>query len=313
MRRAQPLRSLQTGVMVYFIVIFALPLAGDAQACSVRSRADGHQCVAELILSLSIKADDSLTGLASSLALSALKLDPVRISRVTSSVPHLVGLSYLTMQRLMHAPAPEESIEPQALWDFGRVAQLEARLRDIDLLLRALFEELFQSTNPTPANRELTLFFNLDSPGLFLPAQIESMSSFALDERLHLYLSRATVTLRTTIGPGSVTGELEFDPKDWGISKEKIGLELSLGPALLSGATTFEQGVGLINQVYSIKAQVGNVELIGQATFTSTSQEFTIGASIAGLALSGSSLITPGGFTQSLFVEIPITVSPPKK
>ncbi len=315
MQKAQPLRNLQAGVMVYFMVVFALPLAGDAQVCSVKLRADGHQCADELVLSLSIKTDDSLTDLAGSLALFAFKLDPVRISQVTSSATRLVGLSYLTIQRLMHTPEAEESIEPQALWDFGRVAQVEARLRDVDALLRAFLESFFQSQDPTktPTNRELTLLFNLDSPGLFLPAQIESMSSFALDERLHLYLSRATVTLRTTIGPGNVTGELELDPKDLGISKEKIGLELSLGPALLSGATTFEQGGGLISQVYSIRAQVGNVELIGQATFTSTSQEFTIGASIAGLALSGSSLITPRGFTQSLFVEIPIIVSPPKQ
>lgn len=313
MQRAQPLRRLLVSVSACVTLVFWPSLTADAQACSVRSSADG-QCTADLALSLSIRTDDRLTDLGGGLARASLQLDPVRISQVLPPAARLVGLSYLNIQRLLHAPVSEESIEPQILWDFGRVAQLEARLRDVDALLRAFLESFFQSQDPTktPTNRELTLLFNLDSPALFLPAQIESMSSFALDERLHLSLSRATVTLRTTIGPGNVTGELELDPKDLGISKEKIGLELSLGPALLSGATTFEQGVGLISQVYSIRAQVGDVELIGQAMFTSTSQEFTIGASIAGLALSGSSLITPSGFTQSLFIEIPIIISPPK-
>jgi hypothetical protein len=308
MRQAQPLRK--ASAIVYCVLISALWLTGDAQSCSVRVKAD-DQCTDELILSLSLRADDRLKDFSM-----APVAKPVQVSQLAPSAAALVGLSYLTIQRLMHAPPSEESLEPQAIWAFGRVAQLEARLRDIDALLRAFLESFFQSQGPasTSTNRELTLLFNLDSPGLFLPAQIESMSSFALDERLHLYLSRATITLRTVIGPSSVIGELELDPEDFNISREKIGLELSLGPASLSGMTTFEQGIGLISQVYSIKAQVGNVELIGQATFTSTSQEFTIGASIAGLALSGSSLITSSGLTQqSIFIEIPIRIGPSKK
>jgi len=298
--------------LISSVSLAALWLTGAAQGCSVRSFAEGL-CSAELGLSMRVREDHRVTEVGLLIALATLQSEPVRISHIVFAPPPLVGISYLTIQRLMLTPPAEESSEPQAIWDFGRVAQLEARLRDIDTIMRALLEEFFQAHSSSPLNREVTLVLNIDSPGLLLPTQIEGLSSFALDERLHLSLSRATITLRTAIGLSSVMGQIELDPKDFEISKEKIGLELSLGPASLSGVTTFEQGVGLISQVYSIKAQVGNVELIGQAVFTSTSQEFTIGASIAGLALSGSSLITPSGFTQSLFIQIPITVSPPKK
>lgn len=301
-------------VLISIVLIGVLWLVGAAQGCSVQSYANGL-CSAELVLSARLREDYRVAGAEGGLliALTTLPSEPVRVSQLAPAPPPLMGISYLTIQRLMLVPSSGESPEPQILWDFGRVAQLEARLRDIDALMRALLEEFFQARSASPLNRELTLVLSVDSPGLFLPTQIETLSSFALDERLRLTLSRATITLRTAIGLSSVMGQIELDPKDFEISKEKIGLELSLGPASLSGVTTFEQGVGLVSQVYAIKAQVGNVTLIGQAVFTSTSQEFTIGASIAGLALSGSSLITPSGFTQSLFIQIPIIVSPPKK
>lgn len=312
MRRVQSQRRQFIYLLISCGVLSAL--MGAAQDCSVWSLAEGL-CSAELGLSLKVREDHRVPdgGEPILIAPATLQSEPVRISHVTPAPPPLMGISYLTIQRLMLAPPSGEPSEPQAIWDFGRVAQLEARLRDIDRILRALLEEFFQEPSSSPLNREATLILSIDSPGLLLPTQIETLSSFALDERLHLSLSRATITLRTAIGLSSVMGQIELDLKDFEISKEKIGLELSLGAASLSGITTFEQGVGLISQVYSIRAQVGNVELIGQAVFTSTSQEFTIGASIAGLALSGTSLITPSGFTQSLFIEIPISVSPPKK
>ncbi|GBC75924.1 hypothetical protein HRbin07_00116 [bacterium HR07] len=305
---------MRTRAALNFIIMVALGLAGAAQDCSVRSYGDGL-CSDELVLSVRVQEDQRVTGAGDNLliALATLPSEPVRISQFPVAPTPLIGLSYLTIQRFMLAPPSGESPEPQAIWDFGRVAQIEARLRDIDALMRAILEEFFRAHSSSPSNRELTLVLNIDSPGLFLPTQIETLSSFALDERLHLSLSRATITLRTAIGVSSIIGQLELNPKDLEISKEKIGLELSLGSALLSGITTFEHGVGLTSQVYSIRAQVGNVELIGQAVFTSTSQEFTIGASIAGLALSGSSLITPSGFTQSLYIQIPIIISAPKK
>ncbi len=293
------------------ILLVALGFTGAAQNCSVQSYADGL-CSAELFLSARVGEDHRLRD-SLGIALATLPGEPVRVSRLSPAPPPLIGLSYLTIQRLILAPPSGDSPELQVLWDFGRVAQLEARLRNIDELLRALLTEYFQSYGTVPSNRELTLVLSIDSPGLLLPTQIETLSSFALDERLHLVLSRATITLRTALGPGSLLGQIELDPKDLEISKEKIGLELALGPASLLGLTTFEQGVGLTSQVYSLRARVGEVELVGQAVFTSNSQEFTIGVSIAGLALSGSSLITPSGFTQSFFIQIPIIVSSPKK
>ncbi len=291
------MREYSRGAALSLILLVALEIAGGAQRCSVQSYADGL-CSAELVLSMRAGGGGALA-----------TLEPVRVSQVPPRPSPLGGLSYLTIQRLMLAPPSAESLEPQAIWDFGRVAQLEARLRDIDALLRAILQEFLQSRRT--ASSELTLVLTIESPGLLLPTQIETLSTFALDERLHLALSRATITLRTAIGLSSIMGQIELNPKDLEISKEKIGLELSFGSALLSGITTFEQGVGLVSQVYSLKARVGDVELVGQAVFTTTSQEFTIGASIAGLALSGSSLITPSGFTQSLYIQIPI--GPPKR
>lgn len=312
MRRVRPHMRQLVYVLISCVVLGALRFTGAAQGCSVQSLAEGL-CSVELSLSMRVREDHRVPEMDETLlvTLATLQSEPVRISHIVPTPPPLMGISYLTIQRLMLAPPSEESSEPQAIWDFGRVAQLEARLRDIDAFVRAVLQKLAQ--DPAAASREMTLVLSVDSPEEFLPTQIETLSSFALDERLHLSLSRATITLRTAIGLSSVMGQIELDPKDFEISKEQIGLELSLGAASLSGVTTFEQGVGLISQVYSIKAQVGNVELIGQAVFTSTSQEFTIGASIAGLALSGTSLITPSGFTQSVFIQIPIIVSPPKK
>lgn len=292
---------------ISIIVFIAVPwLVGAPQGCSVQSYGDG-QCPVDFILSLHVHDNTKQNEL---IALATLQRPP-RISQVVPTAsPPLVGISYLTIQRLILAPPSGESSEPQVMWDFGRVAQLEARLRNIDALVRALLAKLAQ--DPTQVNQEMTLVVSIDSLGPFLPAEIETLSSFVLDERLHLALSQATITLRTALGLGSLMGQLEFDPKDLEISKEKIGLELSLGQASLLGITTFEQGLGLTSQVYALRARVGDVELVGQAVFTSTSQEFTIGVSIAGLALSGSSLITPSGFTQSIFIQIPI-ISPSKK
>lgn len=274
-------------------------LVGLPQGCSVQSYAES-QCSWDLALSFHVRDSirhDELIALATWEKL-------LRISRVTPVPPPLMGISYLTIQRLMLAPPADKSLERQVMWDFGRVAQLEARLRNIDALVRALLTKLAQ--DPAHVNQEITLVVSIDSLGPFLPAQIETLSSFALDERLHLALSRATITLRTALGLGSLMGQLEFDPKDFEISKEKIGLEVAIGPASLVGITTFEHGLGLTSQAYALRARIGEVELVGQAVFTSTSQEFTIGVSIAGLALSGSSLITPSSFTQSIFIQIPI-------
>ncbi len=291
------------------IVFLAVPwLVGLPQDCSVQSYYAHGQCPGDFILSLHVHDNIEQNEL---IVLAALQKPP-RISQVVPTPPLLVGISYLTIQRLMLAPPSEGSPEQQAMWDFGHVAQLEARLRNIDAFVRALLTKLAQ--DPAQVNQEMTLVVSVDSLGPFLPAQIETLSSFALDERLHLALSRATITLRTALGPGSLLmGQLELNPKDLEISKEKVGLELAVGPASLLGITTFEQGLGLTSQAYSLRARVGEIELVGQAVFTSTSQEFTIGVSIAGLALSGSSLITPSGFTQSIFIQIPITASPPKK
>ncbi len=278
-------------VRLLIMLCMAVPwLGGAAQDCSVQSYVDG-QCPVDLVLSLHVH--DSIDW-----------QKPMRISGVIR--PPLIGISYLTIQRLMLAPPSEGSPETQVNVGFGRVAQLEARLRNIDALVRALLAKLAQ--DPNQVNQEMTLVVSIDSLGPFLPTEIETLSSFVLDERLHLALSRATITLRTALGLGSLIGQLEFDPKGLVVSKEKIGLELAIGPASLLGITTFEQGLGLTSQVYALRARVGDVELVGQAVFTSTSQEFTIGVSIAGLALSGSSLITPSSFTQSIFIQIPIVV-----
>lgn len=232
---------------------------------------------------------------------SVARLEPPRLQ-----VPDLLDLHLAHLVRSDHTDKME--IPSLMMWGFGTVGELEARLQDLDALVRALLEDFFKSQDATRSLRELTVIFNLDGPTLLLlPTKLEGRSHFSLDERWRLSLSRATVTLRTELGPGHLMGEIELDPKTLQISKEKIALEVALGAAALSGATTFERGLGLTHQIYTIRAQVGGVQLTGQATFSSAFQEFKIGASIAGLALTGSSLITSSGITtQSLFIEIPI-------
>ncbi len=273
--------------------IVSLSFASVAQGCSISESAAGL-CADGLLFQWSIGTEERAP------VLTVARLEPPRIS-----VPDLPDLH---LAQLLRSDRTDEEVEaPSLLWEFGTVGELEARLQDLDELIRTLLEDFFREQG-TRSLRELTVIFNLDGPTLLpLPTQLEGRSSLRLDERWRLLLNRATVTLRTELGPGKLLGEIELDPQTLQVSKEKIALEVSLGATALSGATTFERGLGLTHQIYTIRAQVGGVQLTGQATFSPAFQEFKIGASIAGLALTGSSVIGPGGITtQSLFIEIPI-------
>ncbi|MCS6937087.1 MAG: hypothetical protein NZ610_02850 [Candidatus Bipolaricaulota bacterium] len=269
-----------------------LSLSSVAQGCTIGESAAGR-CTAGLVLQWRIGAEERAP------ALTVAQVEPPRLATP--------NLSELHLGQLLRTASTDHAEAPALLWEFGTVGELEARLQDLDALIRALLEDFFKEQGAR-ALRELTLIFNLDGPTLLpLPTQLEGRSSLRLDERWRLLLQRATVTLRTELGPGQLLGQIELDPQTLQVSQEKIALEISLGAAALSGVTTFERSLGLTHQIYTIRAQVGSVQLTGQATFSPAFQEFKIGVSIAGLALTGSSLITPTGTTtQSLFIEIPI-------
>lgn len=274
-------------------LLLGLSCSTAAQGCAISESAAGH-CTASLLLQWRIGAAESTP------LLTVARLELPRLS-----VP---DLSELHLAQLLWTDRTGENVEPPALlWEFGTVGELEARLQDLDELIRMLLEDFFREQGARSL-RELTLIFNLNGPTLLpLPTQLEGRSSLRFDERWRLLLQHATVTLRTELGPSRLLGEIELDPQTLQISKEKIALQISLGATALAGVTTFERGLGLTHQIYTIRAQVGGVQLIGQATFSPAFQEFKIGVSIAGLALTGSSLITPTGITtQSLFIEIPI-------
>ncbi|MCS6902763.1 MAG: hypothetical protein NZO41_00555 [Candidatus Bipolaricaulota bacterium] len=273
--------------------VLSLSFASAAQGCAISESAAGR-CIAGLVLQWRIGAEERAP------ALTVARVEPPRLA-----TPDLSELHLGQLLRTDHTG--EEADPPTLLWEFGTVGELEARLQDLDALIRALLEEFFKEQG-SRALRELTLIFNLDGPALLpLPTQLEGRSSLRLDERWRLLLQNATVTLRTELGPSQLLGQIELDPQTLQVSREKIALEISLGATALSGVTTFERGLGLTHQIYTIRAQVGGVQLTGQATFSPAFQEFKIGVSISGLALTGSSLITPTGITtQSLFIEIPI-------
>lgn len=274
------------------VALWLLAFPASAQGCSVRDSATGR-CSHDLFLTWNIQQSLSPSEIRGHLSLAHLELPQ----------PQAPDLPNLQLRHLLRTES--ELAIPTLMWTFGTVGELQAHLQNLDALVRSLLEDFFKSEDLSKAPPELTLLFSLDGPLLFWPTQLQGRSQFSLDDRWRLFLSRATVTLRTELGPGNLMGEIELDPKTLGISREKILLEIALGATALS--TTFERGLGLTSQVYAIRAQIGSVQLIGQATFASTFQEFKIGATIAGLALSGSSLITAGGVTtQSLFIEIPI-------
>lgn len=179
----------------------------------------------------------------------------------------------------------------------GHIASLEAKLDFLTYLIELIIGELNPSELPESGSERGTLVLNLDnlslSPGIIL----EGKSVLAIDPGLDFYLDRITVTV---IAAGTVTSETELNPTGFTIEEERLGIRFNLGAISIGSSTTFgDQRV--TEEVITMSAIVGEINLVSEATFATDLQVFKIGATIAGLAFSSTSISTPTGLGSQIF------------
>ena len=179
----------------------------------------------------------------------------------------------------------------------GDVAQLAAKVDFMANLMQYLARNFMTSEVPLPTTQdEITLVFNING-GLadvdvatVLQGIEPSTASNGLD------ISQITVK----ISNGTISSQAELDPADFSISQGQLEVKFRLGSNSISSTTMFTKGEGLEKEVLVITAQLGALNLTGQATFSSGLPEFKLEASLAGL-LSFSTLLTSEGFSQPTF------------
>ncbi|MBI1743793.1 hypothetical protein HYR54_12115 [Candidatus Acetothermia bacterium] len=181
--------------------------------------------------------------------------------------------------------------------EWGTIAEIGVKIEFIKSILKLLSDK---QSLPLGKSDALNLIVN---GGELLPyLRFQGQSTFGVDAQLRPFLSNVTIRLNTEFLNSIIGSETRLDPKDWQVLVEKVQIKVGLGGSTsFSGETIFERGQGLTSQIFTIESAVGNIRLTGQATFTPTSQEFRIGASICDLAFTGTSLITATGQIQQSF------------
>lgn len=198
-------------------------------------------------------------------------------------------------------PYPDELSGAEEFEEFvlglGGVASLTAKVDFMTGLTQYLVHSLMSSEVPPPVEEEdVTLVLNvsgglgaldvatvLQGPTL-QPLGSEGLSAIGIRE----------ITVK--VSNGTVTSEAELDPADLTIRRGQLEFNFQFGTNTITSATTFSRGEGLEKQILKITAQLGSVDFIGQALFTSGLQEFKLQASLQGLTFS--TLLTPQGFSQ---------------
>jgi hypothetical protein len=185
----------------------------------------------------------------------------------------------------------------------GGIASLAAKVDFLANLMQYLIGNLMASEVPLPAGQdEITLTFNLKGAqaALGIAAQLPGLSSSdgsdgasGLDSQGLFDVDQITVK----ISNGTISSEAELDPADLTITRGQIKVHFVIGSNTITSTTIFTKGEGLQKELLVVTAQLGMLNLTGEATFTSGLQEFKIEATLAGL-LSFSTLLTPEGFQQ---------------
>jgi len=203
----------------------------------------------------------------------------------------------LSLYRLLVASEPPERW-PQEGGEFilkiTNIASLEASIDSIATLIDLIIANLGASENKP--KESITLVLNLESLPISSIA-FKSRSIFAIDNLMNLHLDSIILTISNDI----ITTETELNPEDLTIQKGSLQIKFNLGAAQLKSTTTFEKDQGVTQQVIKIQAPLGDLMLTGQATFALDHQEFSIGASISGLAFSTTSVFTPIGIKKQTF------------
>jgi hypothetical protein len=194
----------------------------------------------------------------------------------------------------------------------GGIASLAAKVDFLANLMQYLIGNLMASEVPLPAGQdEITLTFNLKGAqaALGIAAQLPALSSSSsdgsdgaseLDSQGLFDVDQITVK----ISNGTITSEAELDPADLTLTRGQIKVHFVIGSNTITSTTIFTKGEGLQKELLVVTAQLGMLNLTGEATFTSGLQEFKIEATLAGL-LSFSTLLTSEGFREpTLGLEI---------
>lgn len=195
-------------------------------------------------------------------------------------------------------PDPDRQREELVL-SLGGVASLAAQVDLMSGLMQYLVHNLVSSDVPLPADQEeITLTFNLQggsTVGMSTVVQDSKLQELGADLLKRAGVRR--VTVKITNGP--VTSEAEFDPTNLTVQRGQLEVNFKLGSHSITSTTTFSKGEGLERQVFTLTAQVGSLDVVGQAFFASGLQEVKLKASLKGLTFS--TLLTPEGFSQPSF------------
>lgn len=229
---------------------------------------------------------------------SPIEFSPIDFDRSSKAPPPDQSVLISGLQISTAAVAPQ-NLSTDFGWvsELGTIAEIGVKIEFIKSILKLLSEK---QSLPLGKSDALNLIVN---GGELLPyLRFQGQSTFGVDEQLRPFLSNVTIRLNTEFLNSIIGSETKLDPKDWQVLVEKVQIKVGLGGSTsFSGETIFERGQGLTSQIFTIESAVGNIRLTGQATFTPTSQEFRIGASICDLAFTGTSLITATGQIQQSF------------
>ncbi len=225
---------------------------------------------------------------------------PLVIGDLATLATRMDWVAQLVKPLLNGDSADEANSEVQL--QFGE-ASLKAKLDFMAGLLQYVVESLRSSHVPLPSGEGVTLVFNLDGVVVGVaPALKESLAqappgTSSDPNKDQVGLDHVTVTITN----GGFSSGAELNPSDFTINRGHLQLQFHLGLDSITSTTTFTKEQGLTQEELVVTAQLGGVDLIGQATFAKGVQEYKLQASLnPDLAISTSSLWTPEGFVPGI-------------
>ena len=198
-----------------------------------------------------------------------------------------LGLS-LDLQRTSESPSQEELI-----LELGGIASLEAKLDFLTALIAFMLEKL---GGPPSGDEETTLVLNLEDLNLAPGIVLKGRSTLILDRNFNFYIDKITLTVTN----GTLSSETEVEPEGFLITEERLGIKFNLGPITFSSGIVIGEGQ-VTKEVIQMSATSGDLSLMSEVSFTADSQEFKVGATIGGLELSSTSVLTPSGLGSQTF------------
>jgi|GEM_PF-7045903 len=198
-----------------------------------------------------------------------------------------LGLS-LDLQRASERPPQQELV-----LELGGIASLEAKLDFLTSLVEFMLEKL---GGPPPGEKKTTLTLNLENLNIVPGVIFKGQSILTLDRDLNFYIDKITLTVTN----GTLSSETEVAPQGLLITEERLGIKFNLGPiSFSSGIVIGDRQVS--REIIQMSATSGDLGLMSEASFTTDSQEFKVGATIGGLELSSTSVLTPSGLGSQTF------------